>query len=299
MSGCAQLPLQPPAARSSTDGTIIHDGVSRAYHLHIPPGLDASPHPLLVMLHGGLGSGSGMEASEGMDDDADALGFYVVYPEGTAQPPQSNLRTWNAVDCCGAAHKQNVDDVGFLADLIMTLEANYNIDVHRVGVAGHSNGAMMAYRFAGERSDLVTSVMSVSGAIGGQENPASSNKIIATPAQHVSALIMHARDDDHVPYNGGHGQDAVEPLRVDMSVAQALAFWIAADGVSSTAASTSDAGVVHTETYGTTTGPFVELVATQGGHGWPGATGQSPLAKSPAAPDASSVVAHFLMDHPR
>src|SRR5690348_7373395 len=52
--------------------------------------------PLVVMLHGGFGSGKQAEAAYGWDDEAAREGFVVAYPNGIRA-------TWNVGNCCGHA----------------------------------------------------------------------------------------------------------------------------------------------------------------------------------------------------
>ncbi|MCS6883467.1 MAG: hypothetical protein RMK84_14755 [Oscillochloridaceae bacterium] len=57
------------------------DGRDRSAILHVPPQARAGqPLPLLVVLHGGYGSGRTMQLALGFDRYADARGFRVVYP---------------------------------------------------------------------------------------------------------------------------------------------------------------------------------------------------------------------------
>src|SRR6266542_5157522 len=122
-------------ARSLSSG-----GRGRSYRLYRPPGLSQAPTaPLVLVLHGGFGSGAQVEQAAGWDPVADRHGFVVAYPDGIG-------RSWNAGSCCGPARQQRVDDVAFLAALIDHLGTAENVDPGRVFVTGVSNGAMMAYR---------------------------------------------------------------------------------------------------------------------------------------------------------
>ena len=73
-----------PSGRHST-GTIVLGGtVVRSYALYVPRSLpEHAPVPLLVALHGGLGSGPQFEQNSGFDGLAEANRFIVVYPNGT------------------------------------------------------------------------------------------------------------------------------------------------------------------------------------------------------------------------
>ena len=78
----------------------------RTYLLYRPASLSQQvPAPLVVVLHGGYGSGSQAERSYHWDALADRQGFVVAYPDGIG-------RSWNAGGiCCGPALRDNVDDV--------------------------------------------------------------------------------------------------------------------------------------------------------------------------------------------
>ena len=294
-----------PSCRGTTDTpswtagdqnlTLCVAGRERTAILHVPPEL-STPAPLLVALHGGGGSAAQMKAEDSLDGAADRLGFAVVYPDGTPAARGTDLRTWHATHCCGRALEERIDDVGFLAALIEVLERTGAVDTTRVGVAGHSNGGMMASRFAAERSDLVAVVASVAGAIGGQTTRDGPVLRPAAPAHPVSALLIHARDDSRVPFDGGEGTNAGEQ-RVDLAVADEVAFWRAADGLAAPPVNHTLGVVVSSSWTGGLLGTAVTLLATEGGHGWPGQPGRR--LPAPLAPDAASAIGDFLLAHPR
>src|SRR5579872_1288024 len=148
--GGASVHRATTATGRRIDATFEFAGAERTYHLYVPSHLPKGPRPLLVGLHGGLGSGPQFEADTGFDGLAQANGFIAVYPDGTPIRAGSDHLVWNAGGCCGiadAAH-ENVDDVGFVAALVRHLESAYDIDPHRVFLTGHSNGALLAYAVA-------------------------------------------------------------------------------------------------------------------------------------------------------
>ena len=70
---------------TSTTRSIIFAGLERTYHIHIPASYDkANPIPLLIVLHGGGGTGEGMVnlSQGGFNKLSDKEGFIVVYPDG-------------------------------------------------------------------------------------------------------------------------------------------------------------------------------------------------------------------------
>src|SRR5688572_12767701 len=74
--------------------TLEFDGQERSYRLYIPPDLP-QPAPLVLMLHGGLGSAEHAQEHYGWDAAAREHGLAIAYPDGLG-------RTWNAGGgCCG------------------------------------------------------------------------------------------------------------------------------------------------------------------------------------------------------
>jgi poly(3-hydroxybutyrate) depolymerase len=92
---------------------------------------------------------------------ADREGF-IVYPEGIGI--LGFLQHWNAGHCCGKAVEDNWNDVAFIEAAIDGTCRQYAVDKRRIYMIGFSNGGMMTYRFAAERSSLLAAAASVSGA---------------------------------------------------------------------------------------------------------------------------------------
>lgn len=178
--------------------TLEFGGAERTYHLYLPSPLPKGPRPLLVGLHGGLGSGPQFEADTGFDGLAQANGFIAVYPDGTPIRAGSDHLVWNAGGCCGiadAAH-EDVDDVGFVVALVHHLEAVYDIDPRRVFLTGHSNGALLAYAVACAHAGTIDAVAVQAGAL---------LEPTCRPSRPVSVLEIHGTDDQNIPINGGKG----------------------------------------------------------------------------------------------
>ncbi len=160
-----------------------------------PPGLPDGPSPLIIVLHGGFGSGIGALERYGFEAAADENGFVVVTPDGSGV-----FQTWNAGECCGDASRNDVDDVRFIRNLIQRLSAIEEIDPDRVYVTGMSNGAAMAYRLACEAADVIAAIAPVSG---------SQSFTPCEPSEPVAVAHLHGALDTHIPAEGGVGDDAV------------------------------------------------------------------------------------------
>lgn len=241
------------AAAAADEHSLAVGGRERTYLLHRPAGLDRSrPVPLVVMLHGGFGSGSQAEGAYRWDEEADHRGFVVVYPDGVR-------RTWNAGGkCCGRAQRDNVDDVRFITRLIETVSRSENIDRSRVYVTGMSNGAAMAYRYACEGAFAVAAIGPVAGSFSYPcRNP-----------HPVSVMEIHGLADTRVPFAGGHGNGVASGIDWLGVPATLMAFRRADD---CPPAAPEKNGVVETTVWHCAAGREVVLITVAGaGHQWPG-----------------------------
>lgn len=292
-------PAVAPAG-TVTDGTVrTADGRDRRYRLFVPAALPTSTRaPLLVALHGGLGSSAQFAANTGFDGLAEANGFVVVYPDGIgAASDGSGGQTWNGGSCCGAAARLGVDDVGFVRQLLDALERDLAVDPARIFVAGHSNGAILAYRLACELSDRIA-------AIGVQ---AGSLEIDGcAPSRPVAAFHLHGGADTNLPIAGGRGTGvagvAFRPAR------EAVDALTGADGcapVPVPGVDPTNPDVTVTTWTPCRSGTEVRFVVVAGAtHAWMGHAGASPVAARLVGEpypglDASRAIWSVLAAHPR
>lgn len=251
---------------------LRHGRRDRSYIVHVPPAL-LSPAPVVIALHGGGGTGAQFQEENGLDEVADREGFIAVYPEGTGVLP-NRLHTWNSGDnCCGFALDRDVDDVGFLRAVITSLEVRADVDPDRIYLTGHSNGAMMAYRFAAEASELVAAIAPIGGAIDLAE---------PFPSEAVALLHIHSLDDPRALYDGGEGPPFPGTDRTvhHEPVLAGIEGWARANGCSSeptVVERIEGTGDDRGQSYerlawsGCSSGGAVQhLVLSGSGHGWPG-----------------------------
>jgi len=244
------------------------DGRQRAYHLHAPlSGRRSSSLPLIVMLHGHGGTAARFRRLTGMDAAADAKGVLVAYPEGTSW---SNVpwRSWNAGHCCGYGKARQVDDVAFFDALLEDIQRAFPVDAQRIYVAGVSNGGMLAYRLACERSERIAGIAVVAGAM---------SDLACQPTEPVSVLIIHGTADRLVPYDGTRSP-VTRDARSDRAVRDAASYWVAHNACGSEPEHLTG-GAVRLEQYaGCRDGTSVTLYTIEGGrHAWPGARGRDDL----------------------
>ena len=222
----ARQPLPPGTHKVFVDQRV--SGVRRSYYVHIPAGDDgATPIPIVVALHGAFSTARKFERESGFSLRADREGFIVVYPQGIGL---GNLfRHWNSGHCCGKARKNNIDDVGFVLATVDNLAKRNPVDRARLYLVGFSNGGMLAYRIAAEHPEIITAVAVASGTIGGMPAANEPEWSVLRPKQPVPVLALHARDDTHVPYDGGRGAHS-RGTSSAISVSRSIGFWVDADG---------------------------------------------------------------------
>jgi polyhydroxybutyrate depolymerase len=244
------------AATSDAVDFLVHDGYKHRYIVHVSSAYDPEiPVPLVLNFHDVFGKAETQRKLSGMNATADKYGFIVVYPEGIKG-------TWNAGQCCGFAEWQNLDDVGFVRELIETLQRKYSIDKQRIYATGFGDGAMLCYRLACELPDRFAAIGPVGGGMGG-DGP--------LPSRPVAILHIHGVKDQNYPFNGGVGKRSVATVSF-RSVAESLNFWLKANHCQLTPVVTKDKDFVierYERSPGQSGAPVVLCRLLQIGHLWP------------------------------
>ena len=278
--------------------TLQHDGRSRSYIVHIPPGYDPKqPTPVVLAFHGSGNNAEHMIRLCGLIGTADEKGFIAVYPNGTGR--LRRRLSWNGGNCCTYAQRNCVDDVGFTRCLLDDLATVANVDSKRVFATGISNGGILCYRLASELSDRIAAIAPISGTMG---------TAICNPERPVSVMHFHGTDDRIVPFNGGKGLgDRILGKPVFVSVDQTIQTWVKADGcpespvVVCEPTKVDDGTSVQRKTYGPgNDGSEVVLFTINGGgHIWPERDSKGRfLGKSTHNISANDLMWEFFQRHP-
>ena len=250
---------------------LTHDGLERHYRVIAPDRQPATPGgwPLVLVLHGGGGTGDYMVRVSGFDDLARREGFVAVFPDAVE-------KHWN--DGRGAAalpaQGANVDDVGFLLAMIDRVGRALPIDPSRIYALGPSNGGMMVQRLACEASGRFAALTTV---IASMPEPLTTSCL---PRQPVSMLIINGTADPMMPYEGGEvGMGRRDRGRV-ISTRATVDFWVQVNGCSGAADNVvlpdkdpGDGVLIRASRWQECwAGSEVLLYAMDGaGHRWPGA----------------------------
>ena len=289
-----------PASVDADDGlvrhTLVSGGVERGYYLHEPmkPAAD-KVRPLVIVLHGGGGTGVIAASMSGFNAKADAEGFLVVYPNGSGRFGE-RLLTWNARHCCAYAMREKINDVGFLSDLIDELVRSERVDPRRVYVTGMSNGGMMSYRAGLELAPKIAAIAPVVGTMFGDETP---------PAVPMPVLIFNSLTDKSVPFEGGPPKIRAGTTVGDADykpISFALDFWARANGCTPPPAVGRAPGATITSFEQCAGGASVVLYALDaGGHSWPGGkpSGRRGADEPVTSPNATDAMWAFFARHHR
>jgi len=306
LTGINMLSYGAPAGNTHK-ASFIHDDLKRKYKFYIPAFHNRSvPVPLLIALHGKGGNGHSMIllTRKGFNKLAEKDGFIVVYPDGIEL-------NWNDgridEESNDRAHRENIDDVGFISALIDSMIRDYNIDTNRVYVTGISNGAIMSYRLACELSRKITAIAPVDGNI-------PQHFFAECPGYRpVSVLAINNTEDPLVPFDGGdiHGSLNKVKLGKVLSVDESVGFWIKTNNCSTIPVITEmpdlvpkdGTKVIKKHYTGGTDGSEVILYTIEGGgHTWPGGLQYLPeriIGKTSRDIDANEVIWSFFKSHSR
>ncbi|MDD3877104.1 MAG: PHB depolymerase family esterase [Bacteroidales bacterium] len=176
--------------------TFPFGGLTRQYIEYVPSIYDGSEAvPLVICLHG-LGDNMTNFSGIGMNHVADTANFIVLTPQAVGSLMGN---AWNSGASSGGSQiNPNVNDVGFIAALIDSTMAHYNIDQRRIYVTGFSLGAFMTNRLACQLGNRIAAIASVAGTIGSSLN--------CTPNRAVPVCHFHGTADGTISYtNNSYG----------------------------------------------------------------------------------------------
>ncbi len=309
-------------ARSHASGnfneTISSGGFTRQYILHVPPsysGTDATP---VVLNFHGFGSSAAFQAAYSeLPTKSDQEGFVLVSLQGwptagtfLAQPH------WNFSTTEASAP----DDIGFVNDLLDTLELQLCIDSARLYSTGISNGGFMSTPLACSLSNRIAAIGPVAGyyfpPLGSEGTFPQSvlNEAAGCPSKTraVPIIEFHGIADLHVPFLGGFS--AVNGLTFRLPIEDAAA-WAANHVCGSTPESLTAAPGVRRVRYSSCNdGAEVQVYIVEdadgagpgvdgGGHTWPGASIDLELinpnfGKTTQEISANDLMWDFFLAHP-
>jgi polyhydroxybutyrate depolymerase len=199
-------------------------------------------------------SASAQQKMSRLDEEADARGAIVVYPEGTG----GAYAGWNAGPSPLGHLYKDVDDVAFIAALLDRLAKSLCVDPKRVLCTGFSLGGSMCYRIACELSERVAAIAPVAGP---DVAPACS------PKRALPLLAFWGTADGFAAYAGDPG---TQPN--NKGAVKTVGDYAKRAGCEAASKPTTSKGAVSCETWGgCKDGAEATLCTVKGGgHTWPG-----------------------------
>jgi polyhydroxybutyrate depolymerase len=293
------------SSASAQKGSLIHENLKRTFKYHLPSSFDSTMKlPLVIVLHGRGGNGESMIrlTRNKFNILADKDGFIVVYPDGIELNWNDGRMDEEAND---KAHRENIDDVGFISGLIDLFIKDHNADPKKVYITGISNGAIMSYRLACEITGKITAIAPVDGNIPYLIFPECS------PSGPLSVLAINNTNDPLVPYNGGDIYGSFHRVNLGrvLSVDESIKFWVNNNKCSDIPSVSYEADrdkndgtrVICSRYKNGINGTEVILYSVEGGgHTWPGGIQYLPvfiIGKTCRDFDASEAIWAFFRNH--
>ena len=268
-------------------GSFVSGGVERTYLLHVPARYDpARPTPLVLSFHGAGLWGAAQRDISGWDEVADDEGFIVVYPSGVGG---RGVRVWHV-----EPGNRRGRDNAFVAALIDTLRAHYNIDTTRIYANGLSNGGGMSFGLSCALADRIAAV----GLVGSAQTEPWQSCRDTTP---VPMINFHGTADRFAGYRGGPSWVLPRGQAFPSQLAW-TALWARRNRCAVVPHDSVVAPDVTRLSYGhCALGADVVLYTILGGgHTWPG-EGPYPewfVGRQTRSIEASRVMWRFFLDHP-
>ncbi|MFH2131584.1 MAG: PHB depolymerase family esterase [bacterium] len=280
--------------------------IERSYTVHVPPDYTGrSSVPVVVMLHGGGGTGKAAAFETGWSSKADAAGFLAVFPEAMPPDPKrpsrfrSNPQLWNDGSDRFYPGQTAPDDVGFLNAMLDDLISRFAVDRNRIFVTGFSNGASMSFLIGVKQSRRIAAIAPVAGALWLEtvqlERP--------VPMLYITGLADPLNlIEGGVPRLATGGSDTVR-AKPKPPVRESIQKWVRALDCPAEPRRRFVAGV-HTEQYGPGRGGAEVLyIAVEGlGHTWAGGRSllpESMVGKRSEKIRATDVIWLFFQNHPK
>jgi poly(3-hydroxybutyrate) depolymerase len=164
--------------------TIKIGDKDRTYILQKPESGSAAKN-LIVALHGNTSTGEQLQKTLRLGDLVTQNNAVIAYPDGLNQG-------WNDI----RVKSEDVDDIGFITQLTLSLQKEYNITKDTTTLMGVSNGGFMVQTLVCQNDSLAKNMISVI------------SSLLTDLAEQCSSFPTNSvyvlgKKDNLVPYDGG------------------------------------------------------------------------------------------------
>lgn len=237
---------------------------------------DPASAPIVMVLHGGGGSGPQVRRTTGFDRFAAPAGVVAVYPSGEGRVWYDGRMGTAVTGRAGSGR----DDVADLIALARKLEAQGLGDADRLFLIGHSNGGGLAMLAACSRPDALSGIAVVATKV-------LTDAPCAEPDTPVPAIFFFGTADELNPHEGrqdpGKRRDRV--LGLSLSAQESLGLWArrnrcGARGAARVINPAADGVVVRAYDWQHCRASLRYYETEGGGHAWPGSRPANILQRS-------------------
>lgn len=174
-------------AHTQTNDGFVHDSLNRSFIYYTPASWTQDQSlPVLFVLHGLLQDATSIMDITNFNDIAEANNFIVCYPDGVNSAWNANMNV----------SISQADDIGFLEELSLYMQNNFNTDPSKQYLTGFSNGGFMCHKMLCESSQCFAAVATVAGTM-------SDTVYQNCNPQNISDILhIHGTLDTPVPYGG-------------------------------------------------------------------------------------------------
>jgi polyhydroxybutyrate depolymerase len=299
MEGGQLEPLGWPTEPGDYTLSMDSGGLTRTMEMHVPPQISQGQAlPVILVLHGGNGSGARLQETLGFDAYADQDGAIVIYPDGV----ESNWADGRGTTDAALA---GVDDIGFFTDVLDQVALHDHMDAQRVWFTGASNGGIMTHRVACDLADRVAAVAPVISAL------PTAYVESCQPARPIPMLAIQGTADLFINLEGGdasHDTTGLGDGGLIESAQATAAFWAQHNGCDPEPTvqaleptSEDDETTVELRTWrGCQGDALIDYYIVHGmGHTWPPLEGAAPRLSGPSSHqlDATALIWAFVRAH--
>lgn len=190
--------------------TFDFDSISRDYWVYVPQNYNpANPTSLVVTLHG-MGDNNTNFRDIGFNLVADTANFIVLVPNAIpfnssnllVQAVIGGSRTWNSgagveIPLVGSIFPNSeINDVGFINQMVDVTLASYAINPKRVYVCGFSKGGFMTQRMAIESNGRYAAFATAAGTFG-------TSLVNPNPGRGIPLAHFNGTNDEKVNWQSG------------------------------------------------------------------------------------------------
>ncbi|HJV47797.1 MAG TPA: PHB depolymerase family esterase [Geothrix sp.] len=270
LAGLLGSPAHPA---SVTEGTVSTKDGPRRFLLAVPAGQPQSKRPLVIVLHGHMGSarnilGTGIQERcplSAWARIADREGLVVAALDGAKG--EDGKQGWND-GRPGSTGNPTTDDIGFVKAVIDRMEREQGTDPSRVYAMGMSNGGVFTFRLALALDHPLAAIAAACASMPGDHAP-------APVSRRLSVLMIEGTKDPLMPYEGGQVHFYKKLRGAVLGTEASLTYWRKIDGLNGDpiqqpiphSGHPGDPTRVTRLSWGEPSGPQVVLLKVQeGGH---------------------------------